>query len=61
MWVDVGCLFSPAESFPWAMAEDLVPGPQCKTVIGLVCSVFQQKPTRADKTLRNRDPCSMKV
>lgn len=46
------CSFSSAESsFPWAVAEGLVPGPQCKMVKGLVCPVFQKKPTRADKTL----------
>ena len=48
VWISV---FSPADSFPCAMAKGLVPCPRCKTARVFVCPVFQQKLTGADKTL----------
>lgn len=48
VWVGV---FSPTDSFAWALAEGFVPGPRCEMARVFVCHVFQQKPSGADKTL----------
>lgn len=48
VWVGV---FSPTDSFAWALAEGFAPGPRCEMARVFVCHVFQQKPSGADKTL----------